>query len=145
MKDALSRMAALCSSGEHCESDVRLKLQRAGVSAAEMERVVAALYAEGYLDTARYCRAFARDRLRFAHWGRVKIGQALRMKGLPEEDVRAALDALPEEEYRQILSDVLTQKSRTLRDEDERVRRGKLIRFATARGFTIEEIMGESS
>ena len=137
---ALSRMAAFCSTGEHCESEVREKLQKAAVSATVADRIVARLYDEQYLDTARYCRAFARDKLLFNHWGRVKIGQALRMKGLPQADIATALDELPEEEYKEILAALLAQKARSLHDEDDYIRRGKLIRFALGRGFTMEEV-----
>ena len=135
--EALSRMAALCSTSE---SEIRVKLQKAAMSASDIQRIIDRLYDEHFLDTARYCRAFARDKLRFNHWGRIKIQQALRMKGLPEADIRLALDELPEDEYLQILHDLLTAKAHTLHDEDEYTRRAKLCRFAAGRGFTVEEI-----
>ena len=141
-------MAALCSVSEHCESEIREKLQRAAMSTADIQRIIDALYDGGYLDTARYCRAFSRDKLRFAHWGRIKIQQALRMKGLPAPDIREALNALDDElgdEYQRILHDLLDQKSRSLHDEDDYTRRNKLIRFATSRGFTLDEILREVS
>ncbi len=167
--EGFSRMAALCSVSEHCESEIREKLQKAGMFDADIVRIIDALYDGGYLDTARYCRAFARDKLRFAHWGRVKIQQALRMKGLPDSDIRKALSALDEElgdEYRSILKEALEQKARSLgmhltdgcdeeaewaaEEEDEEedgevsgryARRQKLIRFAASRGFTMDEIL----
>ncbi len=138
---ALSRMAALCSISEHCESEIRQKLQRAALPVEDIDRLIDRLYDEGYLDCARYCRAYASDQLRFAHWGRLKIQQALRMKGLPAKDISEALAELPEEEYRRVLEGVLQQKSRTLSDEDEYIRRGKLMRYAAGRGFTPDEIM----
>ena len=134
-------MASLCSASEHCESEIRERLQKAGMSATDIQRVVDRLYDERYLDTTRFCRAFSRDKLRFTHWGRMKIQQALRMKGLPDNDIREALEALPEDEYRQILVLLLRQKARTLTDTDTYIRRGKLLRFATNRGFTPEEIL----
>ena len=143
-EEAFSRMAALCSVSEHCESEIREKLQKAAMPAHDIQRVIDALYDGAYLDTARYCRAFSRDKLRFAHWGRIKIQQALRMKGLPDSDIRQALNDLDEElgdEYRQVLHEALEQKERTLHDEDDYTRRGKLIRFATSRGFTPDEIL----
>lgn len=143
-EEAFSRMAALCSVSEHCESEIREKLQKAAMPAHDIQRVIDALYDGAYLDTARYCRAFSRDKLRFAHWGRIKIQQALRMKGLPDSDIRQALNDLDEElgdEYRQVLREALEQKERTLHDEDDYTRRGKLIRFATSRGFTPDEIL----
>lgn len=133
-------MAALCSVSEHCENEIREKLHRVAVTQQDIERVVERLYDGGYLDTMRYCRAFSRDKLRFSHWGRVKIGQALRMKGLPSDDIRTALDELPSDEYKSILCDLLQQKMRMLTDEDEYVRRGKLMRYAVGRGFTFDEI-----
>lgn len=135
-------MAAFCSLSEHCESEVRERLQKVAVSADDADRIVDYLYDEQYLDAARYCHAFSRDRLRFAHWGRVKIQQALRLKGLSDGDIRQALDELPEDEYRSILRNTLQQKLRSLPDEeDDYTRRGKLIRFATGRGFTMDEIL----
>ena len=140
-EQALSRMAALCSASEHCESEIREKLQKAAMSDSDIERIVARLYDEQYLDTARYCRAFAHDRLRFARWGRLKIQQALRMKRLPNADISDALQELPENEYRQALNETIAQKERSLHDEDSFTRRGKLMRFAASRGFTADEIM----
>ena len=135
-------MAAFGSISEHCESEVRGRLQKAGVSPDEADRIVDYLYDEQYLDAARYCRAFSRDRLRFAHWGRIKIQQALRLKGLPDADIRQALEELPEDEYLSILRSILQQKRRSLPDdEDAYTLRGKLIRFATGRGFTMDEIL----
>ena len=146
--EGFSRMAALCSVSEHCESEIREKLQKVAMPVHDIQRVIDALYDGGYLDTARYCRAFARDKLRFAHWGRIKIQQALRLKGLPDSDIRQALSDLDEElgdDYRRILKDALEQKERTLHDEDDYTRRGKLIRFAASRGFTMDEILDQLS
>ena len=138
-------MAALCSVSEHCESEIREKLQKVVMSDSDIQRIIDALYDNDYLDTARYCRAFSRDKLRFAHWGRLKIQQALRMKGMPNSDISKALSELDEElgdDYRRILKEALEQKERTLHDEDDYTRRGKLIRFAASRGFTMDEILG---
>ena len=140
-EQALGRMAALCSTAEHCESEIREKLQRAALTETDIQRIVDYLYDEQYMDTARYCRAFAHDRLRFAHWGRVKIQQSLRQRGLPESDIQYALDDLPSDEYNGVLEGLLEQKARSLHDEDDYTRRGKLIRFAAGRGFTIDEVL----
>ena len=142
--EGLSQMAALCSVSEHCESEIREKLLKAAVSEDDARCIIERLTDDGYLDSARYCRAFSRDKLRFSHWGRLKIQQALRAKGLPGDDIREALNALDEElgdDYAAILRNILEQKNRTLRDADDYVRRGKLIRFAASRGFTMDEIL----
>lgn len=140
-EQGLSRMAAFCSTAEHCEYDVRQKLQKAALSVEDIDAIVKQLFKEGFLDNARYCRAYADDQLRFAHWGRVKIQQGLRMKGLPEADISTAIDLLDGEEYHSVLSNIIKEKERTLDDDNDYLRRGKLIRFAAGRGFTVDEIL----
>lgn len=143
--EGLSRMAAFCSISEHCESEVRERLQKAAMPSSEIQKIVDHLYDEDYINTARYCRAFAHDRLRFARWGRLKIQQALRLKGLPDSDIREALDDLSDKEYKEALRATLEQKRRSLGDngDDDYAIRAKLMRYAASHGFTPSEILDE--
>ena len=134
-EQALSKAAALCSSGEHCEKQIREKLEKWEVSEEDADRIIAHLIDEKYIDSARYCRAFVSDKLRYNHWGRFKLRMALRQLDLPDTDIREALEAIDEEEYMEILNKVLDAKARTLRDSDPYIRTGKLLRFITSRGF----------
>ncbi len=138
----LRRMMSLCARSEHCESQVRQKLRVAGVDADEADDIVAQLRHDGYIDDDRYARAFASDRLRFAHWGRVKIACALRAAALPERSICMALDALDDDEYRRVLRQTVEAKARTLGDMDERARWHRIMAFAAQRGFTPDEVSG---
>ena len=75
--DALSRVAAYCSTAEHCRAEVTEKLQRWGIPYDAINRILNHLEQEKYIDEERFCRAFISDKYRFAKWGKVKIGQAL--------------------------------------------------------------------
>lgn len=142
-QQALQKMAALCSTAEHCESELREKLSRAGMGADDIDRIIDRLYDEGFINTTRYCHAFVRDKFRHARWGRVKIEQGLRLKQLPGNDIRQALEEeLPETDYHDLLRHLILQKASTLPpDADAYARRAKLIRFALARGFTMSEAL----
>lgn len=138
-EQALSRAAALCSQSEQCESQITEKLRRWETSEADIARIIAYLYDENYLDTGRFCRAFVSDKLRQNHWGRLKIRMALRQLRLPEADIEQALQ-VDDEEYADILRHVLAVKARTLHDTDSYVRRTKLLRHASSRGFEAEVV-----
>lgn len=127
-------MAALCSTSEHCESDIRQRLCRADLPTSVVQAIIDRLYDEGFLDTARYCRAYASDQMRFARWGPIKIAASLRQKGLPADDIREAVAALPADEYHEILISLLRAKARQTSEPT----REKLLRFAASRGFTYE-------
>ena len=70
--EALNRVAAYCSAAEHCRAEVSEKLQKWGIAYEAIERILARLEAEKYIDDERYCRAFINDKYRFAKWGKMK-------------------------------------------------------------------------
>ena len=134
-KEALSKAASLCSRRECCVSEIMQKLEQWGAPADSHERIVTRLIDERYVDESRFARAFALDKLRYNHWGRIKIDQSMRLLGISPDDRRAALDELPAEEYRDILRHLVDSKLPTIKASSDYERRGKLMRFLASRGF----------
>ena len=130
-----------CSAAERCPAEVEKKIVQWGGTLEETENIVQHLFKERYLDTARYCRAFVRDKYRFNQWGRMKISQALRMKQLSSADIETGLSEIDEEEYSAVLDNLLKQKVRTIKSGTPYERNAKLIRFAVGRGFMMDEIL----
>lgn len=139
--EAYARLTARCASAEHCLAEVRDWLCRWHVEANAVEPLLQRLVDERYIDEARYCRAFVRDKARFAHWGKYKIAQALAMKRIPESIYRPLLNQLDDEEdYLNTLRRLIEAKQRTLKAGTPYERKAKLIRFALGRGYSMEDI-----
>ena len=134
-EEAFHRAAALCARAEHCRSDIRAKLTTWEAEAPD--EIIDRLVAERYIDERRYAIAFVADRLRYSHWGRIKLHYALRLKGISEDDIRTALDTIDEDEYRDILQHLIDNKNRQLQKSEPDAWRlqQKLARFATSHGF----------
>ncbi len=66
--EALTRAAAFCSTTEHCRAEVHDKLMRWEMKPDAAERILQYLEKERFLDDERYCRAYVRDKYRFAKW-----------------------------------------------------------------------------
>ena len=81
-EQALAKAAALCSSSEKCTGQILSKLAAWGMDTAQSEHIIQRLQAEKFIDDSRFCRAYCADKMRYNHWGRIKIRQALRMLGL---------------------------------------------------------------
>lgn len=137
---ALSKAASLCGASECCVADIREKLTRWGVPSADAGKIEDYLIDKKYIDELRYARAYVMDKLRFQHWGRVKIGAMLRMKHVCTADIDQAMREIDADQYRDILRQVLESKQRSIKDDDPYIRHAKLIRFAMQRGFEISEI-----
>ena len=140
-EQALSRAAALCSGSEHCSSEIRKKLLLWGLSPTQSEKAITFLNEEKYIDSQRFCRAYCLDKFRYNHWGRIKISQMLRLLEMDSTDINEGLDAIPGEEYQEVLQHILEQKNKQLRDSDPYIRKGKLVRHALSRGFETHLIL----
>lgn len=139
-EQGLQRAAALCCQSEHCVADITEKLLRWGVSREDSDRIIDRLIDEKYIDESRYALAYVRDKVRFSHWGRVKIKSMLRMLRVSEQDISNAFDSFDEDEYLAVLEGVIETKRRSLPEADSYASRVKLIRFALQRGFEMHEI-----
>lgn len=137
---ALAKLAALCSRAEYCTGDMEDKMRRWGLSGDDIKENISYLVANKYVDNARYCQAFVNDKIAYNHWGRRKIEQALWMKRVPESVSAPILDAVPEEDYINVLKPLIASKSATVKAESDYERQMKLMKFALGRGFSIDEI-----
>ena len=139
-EEALTRVSAYCATAEHCRAEVSEKLQKWGIAYEAIERIVKRLEAEKYIDDERFCRAFVNDKFRFAKWGKMKIGQGLYMKKIPDDLSWRCLNGIDQDEYLAVLRDLIASKRKSVRGKDEYEQNGKLIRFALSRGFEMKDI-----
>lgn len=131
----MNRAAALCAGSEQAPGDIRDKLAKWGLTAVEARQVLDQLISQGFIDEARYARAFVNDRFNFNGWGRVKIAHQLRLKGISGELIGEAVNAIDEENYRQRLIELLRAKWRTVKGRESRAAWAAMMRFAASRGF----------
>jgi len=133
--EAFNQAASLCSRSEHCASQIYEKLAHLGVPSEVQERVIARLVDERFIDESRFARAYALDKLRYNHWGRVKIDQMLRILDISPADRQAALAELPEDEYLDILHRLVRQKRPSIQGRNDYECRAKLARYLVGKGF----------
>ena len=138
--EVLYKLAAKCSVSEQCLSDIEAKLAKYDLTEEEKTRILRHLVEEKYIDDGRYAEAYVRDKYRFNKWGRIKIAQGLRMKGIDRETIDTAMEAIDEAEYLNILRSLIQSKRRSTKGKNDYEVNGKLIRFATGRGFEFSAI-----
>ena len=139
--EALNKMASYCAAAEHCSWEVSEKLMKMGFPYEVVQRMIDRLVSEHYIDEERFCRAYINDKYRFAKWGRQKIRQGLFLKHIPESVIERSMEVIDEQEYLEIMSDVIAAKRRTVTGKNQYEKNGKLIRFALSRGFEMKDIL----
>lgn len=133
--ELLHKAASYCSIAEHCVSEVEAKLTAWNVPTADSKKLIARLIEEDFINEKRYCKAFVKDKFRFNKWGKIKIGLALKAKGLPADLINEATSLIDEGEYEEMLASLLKTKLSSISYRYEYEKQGKLFRFAQSRGF----------
>lgn len=139
MQKILSRLQALCSRKECCESEIRtkaLKLTEGDEQAAS--DIVKSLVEDRFVDDFRYASAFAREKASLSGWGSQKIVFMLARKGVDRKTALSALEEIDPESSAKKLESVITAKYKSLADDPQC--KLKLLRFALSRGYGYDEV-----
>lgn len=80
---------------ERSEQEIRARLRRSCYDEATIQRVLDTLNAHALVSDARFAEQWVHQRAR--KYGRNRIAQELRMKGVSREEAETALSVLPEE------------------------------------------------
>ena len=131
-REWLDKAEAYCAKSEHCAADVRRKLYEWGAPADLFDEIEQNLYANNFLNDARFCHAYVHDKVAYQSWGRLKIQAGLRALDLPEAEIRKSLDEIDEIQYQKNLQSLIASRHSDSPD--------KLLRFLAQRGFTYDEI-----
>lgn len=144
---ALEKLRQLCSRQEKCTADVITLLKKWGTELPLQTRIVDQLKAERFIDDYRYALAFVKDKIRFDHWGIIKIRYLLHHKGLSKTEVEKAIAEINKEEYRCMIGKEMDKKRKSLKGNPREIW-AKMARFGTSRGYEMEyvrEFLGDTT
>ncbi len=117
------------------EKEMRLYLTRRGLGREAAEGLLERLRAEGWVDDGAFAAFWVDNREAFRPKGRWALSAELREKGVADEAIEAALEALDEEESAQRAAEKALRRYASL--EEEAFRR-RLSGYLQRRGFTLE-------
>ena len=139
-KEAQLKLSSLCAQGEHCTQELIDKLNKWEISEEAQARIMEYLTKNKFVDDARFCAAFVKDKIKYNGWGRKKVEQALYMKRIPRSISDPVFEEIPDEMYLEKLRPLIKQKYPTIKARNEYERAMKLIKFAMGRGFDMRII-----
>jgi regulatory protein len=136
----LAKARAYCARQERCQQEVRDKAYGWGAHREQVEQLIAQLIGEGFLNEARFAEHYAVSKSRQKGWGRRKIEQALKAKGVSERCVASGLKAIDGGEEADQLRKAVAKRWERTKDSDSFIRREKVIRYFVGKGFRREQV-----
>ena len=140
MEESFLKASYYCSLSEHCIKKVREKLVQWESPKEFIDPIIEKLLEQDYLNEERFSRAFVKDKFRFNHWGRIKIQTHLRALEISSENIAKAMEEINEDEYAEILDEIVEKKRKTIKKGTDYEIRAKLLRHALSRGFEYDLI-----
>ncbi|MDO6392366.1 regulatory protein RecX [Pontibacter sp. BT731] len=134
-KEALIKAAAYCAYQERTQQEVRTKLYTYGLEPDDVEEIIVRLGQEKMLDEERYAQAYVRGKYGLKKWGRRKIVQGLKAKGISEYCIKQGLKEIDYDVYEQNLQQLLEKKNATEKEKNPFARRQKLSYYLMSKGY----------
>jgi regulatory protein len=145
LKDALRKAASFCAYQERTQQEVRKRLDAWDIYGDDAEEIIAELITQGYLSEERFATSFAGGKFRVKGWGKRKITQHLKQRGISGYNLNKALADIKPDDYRAMLAELLEKKRGLIRDDNPLVVKQKLARYALSKGYEpglIWEVLG---
>lgn len=131
-----TRAMRLLARREHSREELRRKLAARVAEGEDLEAVLEALAAKGWLSDRRYAEQAIRAKAR--RFGPLKLAHYLKSRGVDAEAIAAGLRAAGAEGAPQLEAVWKSRFREAPADERERARQ---VRFLQGRGFALEEIV----
>ncbi len=135
-------MAAYCSYQDRCHQEVEQKMRDFLLIPEAKDEILLFLMRENYLNEERFTRSYIRGKFYIKHWGRNKIRNHLKFKGVPKKLINSCWNEIDENDYRRTLKKVWNdyyEKQKGLKDYQKK---SKTITYLMGRGYEYEEILG---
>ena len=122
-------------------AELRQRLSRKGFNPLLVEEVLAFLRRLGYLDDLSFARAWVRGRMNSRPRSRRLLMRELRQKGVDEETIAQAVDAVGEDAEAESCRMLAEKRARQLKDVSPERARLRIAAFLKRRGYRTAHIM----
>ena len=130
-----------CVYQDRCHQEVEQKMRDFLLIPEAREEILLYLMQENYLNEERFTRSYIRGKFYIKSWGRNKIRNNLKFKGVPEKLINSSFDEIQDEDYEKTILKIYHQYDAQNHGLKEYQRKSKSIRFLMSKGFEYDEII----
>lgn len=135
VREAKIKAARFCAYRERAPLEVLEKLRGYGLISGDVEQVLEELIRDGFLNENRFAMSYANGKLRQKKWGKIRIRRELEQYKIDSNCIDMVLEAIPNDEYQDILKKLVDKKWLSLKISDPFIRNHKAAQFVISKGF----------
>jgi regulatory protein len=135
IKKIFLKATSFCAYQERTQQEVREKLYGDNVDKDIVEEVIVKLIEENFLNEERFAKAYAGGKFRMKRWGRLKIENELKMKGVSSYCIKMGLKEIEEDHYKETISALLEKKLKEEKEKNIFKKKSKVANYVIRKGF----------
>lgn len=137
--EVLAKLMKYCAYQERSELEAAQKAKDLGADDKTVAKLLEELLEEGFVNNRRFAELYTRGKLIQKKWGKYKIIEGLRMKGLSRPTIQKVVNEIDDEIYQGNLQALIAKKKGDL--SLNRDQQAKLYRYLVAKGYESALIM----
>jgi regulatory protein len=134
-QDALIRISSYCAYQERTQQEVRDKLYGYGLHKDMVEELISKLISENFINEERFAKTYAGGKFRIKRWGRIKIKEWLKAKGISEYCIRKGLQEVDARDYHAALLSLIEKRAAKETEKNEYKRKHKIAAYLIGKGY----------
>lgn len=135
IKGAIQKAEHYCAYQDRCHEEVVQKLRSMKMDSDEIDQIIAHLISDNFLNEERFACSFARGKHRIKHWGKIRITNELKFRGINQTLINIALKEIDPEEYYTTFDTLSNRNWESIQEKNTLKKRKKFCDFMLRRGF----------
>lgn len=140
LEDIKKYLTRYCNFQERCHWEVDKKLNTYELDEDKKKEVVDYLIQNDLLNEKRFTKLFIQGKIRYRQWGRKKLAQELRLKGVEEKLIHDEIGTVEDEDFNNALDHLLKKKIDATNGKNVSKKFQKIYRFLLSKGHEKELI-----
>lgn len=135
LAEATKKLESYCAYQERCHKEVTSKLWEMKMIPEAIDQIVTHLIQENYLNEERFSRAYARGKFNIKKWGRNRIVNELKFRGISKYNIKSALQEIDDNDYFTTLDKLAKKRVQEIKETNLQKRKKKLADYLLYRGW----------
>lgn len=138
-EEVLIKLMKYCSYQERSALEVKQKAALLGAKRSDLEKLIDLLKADNFINEKRFAESYVRGKFKVKRWGKYKIREGLRMKGISDTVIEKQLSGISREQYLENLEHLVDQRNLSGKLSQEEL--SKQYRYFLSKGYESDLVM----
>ncbi|WDT68116.1 regulatory protein RecX [Cloacibacterium sp. TD35] len=137
------KLVNYCVYQDRCHAEVEQKMKEFLLIPEAKEELILFLIKENYLNEERFARSYTRGKFYIKKWGKNKIKQNLRVKGITDKLINISFQEINPKDYYDVIQNFIEKQMPTYKGMKEYQKKQKMIKFLISKGYEYDEILNQ--